>query len=361
VLRRPIETTAFTRSWPSGSGLGLPDKIIELFHEACSDKSNAVLGVLPSWDLCSNSGYIAYSPLWAPNNRRRWVYVVLVPLGIRNRLADCLRMVRPENTVVWCSGKSTPSVVVPHRRLVRRRAVIPLGVGMPARHLSFLVRRPKLCWKAGLPFAISVVRLRLPALSTRDTFGLEGKQMLLSSQSTAALNMHSANLISRSHWLLVAALSATLVSSSCSRSQQSALASSGSRAGTEVAPPFSAEMWLQWDKPSRIAFVLGNIRGHWNGVMDGCGDAQRAVRSLPSISGFTPAVADEMYLDCGKYYKPSNRTIESYEEVVTNLYNRYPEDRIIDIPDVLRLLEGDSKLTAEDIQKRIKITQNPKR
>jgi hypothetical protein len=185
--------------------------------------------------------------------------------------------------------------------------------------------------------------------------------MLLSSQNTAARNMHSARLISRSHWLLVAALSATLLDSGCSGSQQSALASSEIRAGTEAAPPFSAEMWLQWDKTSRKAFVLGNIRGHWDGVMDGCGDAKRAVKSLPGISGFTPEVADEMRLDCGKYYKPSNRAIESYEEVVTNFYNRYPEDRIIEIQDVLRLLEGDPKLTAEDIQKRIKITQNPNR
>jgi hypothetical protein len=169
--------------------------------------------------------------------------------------------------------------------------------------------------------------------------------------------MHGARLILLFHWLLVAALSATLLGSGCSRSQQPALASSG----TEVAPPFSAEMWLKWDKSSRIAFVLGNLRGHWDGVMDGCGDAIRAVRSLPGISGFTDEAADKMRLDCGKYQKPSNRAIESYEEVVTNFYNRYPEDRIIEIQDVLRLLEGDPKLTAEDIQKRIKITQNPSR
>jgi hypothetical protein len=199
------------------------------------------------------------------------------------------------------------------------------------------------------------------ARSTRDAFGLEGKQMLFFSQNAAARNMQSTKLISPSDWLLVAVLSATLLSSGCSRSQQPEHASSGTRAKTEVATPFSAEMWLQWDKSSRMAFVLGNLRGHWDGVTDGCGDAKRAVSSLPGISGFTPEVADEMYLDCGKYYKPSNRAIESYEEVVTNFYKRYPEDRIIEIPDVLRLLEGDPKLTAEDIQKRIKITQNPNR
>jgi hypothetical protein len=45
---------------------------------------------------------------------------------------DCHRMVGPENTVVWCSGKSAPSLDVPHHHLARRRAVIVLGVGMPA-------------------------------------------------------------------------------------------------------------------------------------------------------------------------------------------------------------------------------------
>ena len=185
--------------------------------------------------------------------------------------------------------------------------------------------------------------------------------MLLSPQNTAVRNVHRARLISRPSWLLVAALSATFLSSACSRSQQSEHASSGSRARAEVAAPFRAEMWLQWDKSSRMAFVLGNLRGHWDGVMDGCGDANRAIRSLPGIGGFTEEAADKMRLDCGKYQKPSNRAIESYEEVVTNFYNRYPEDRIIEIQDVLRLLEGDPKLTAEDIQKRIKITQNPNR
>ena len=183
--------------------------------------------------------------------------------------------------------------------------------------------------------------------------------MLLSFQNAVVRNTHGARLISRPYWLLFAALSATLLSSGCSRSPQSEHASPGSRARTEVAPPFSAEMWLQWDKSSRMAFVLGNLRGHWDGVSAGCGDAKLAVGALRGVSGFTPEVADEMYVHCGTRYKPSNRSIESYEEVVTNFYNRYPEDRIIEIQDVVLLVAGDPELTAEDIHKRIKITQSP--
>jgi hypothetical protein len=108
-----------------------------------------------------------------------------------------------------------------------------------------------------------------------------------------------------------------------------------------------------------MAFALGNLRGHWDGVSAGCGDAKLMVGTLRGVSGFTPEVADEMYVHCGTRYKPSNRSIESYEEVVTNFYNRYPEDRIIEIQDVVLLLAGDPELTAEDIHKRIKITQSP--
>lgn len=182
--------------------------------------------------------------------------------------------------------------------------------------------------------------------------------MFLSSQNRATRNIHIARPISLPHWLLFAALSTTLWSSGCSRRQQSEHASSGNPARTEVAPPFSAEMWLQWDKTSRTAFVLGNLRGHWDGVMAGCGDAKLAVGTLRGVSGFTPEVADEMYMRCGARYKPSNRSIESYEEVVTDFYSRYPEDRTIEIQDVL-LLAMDPELTAEGIHKLIKITETP--
>src|SRR6266403_107602 len=180
--------------------------------------------------------------------------------------------------------------------------------------------------------------------------------MVLCSKYTR--DMQTKKLTSRTFWLLLAGLSFVSFASGCSRSQQSEHNSTGSTAKTEVAPPFSAEMWLKWDKSSRLAFIMGNLRGHWDGVGAGCGDANRAVRSLPGISGFTEEAAEKMRMNCGNRYKPSSRSFESYEEVVTTFYTRYPEDRIIEIQDVLQLLAGDPKLTAEDIHKRIKITQN---
>ncbi len=170
-------------------------------------------------------------------------------------------------------------------------------------------------------------------------------------------NMQSAGAISRWRWLLLVALGTTVIGAGCSRTRQPERSSGG---GTAVAPAFSAEMWLKWDKSARLAFIMGNLRGHWDGVGAGCGDANRAVRSLRGVSGFTPEAAEEMRMDCGKNYKPSNRPFESYEEVVTNFYTRYPEDRVIEMQDVLRLLAGDPELTAEDVHKRITITQDTK-
>ncbi len=185
--------------------------------------------------------------------------------------------------------------------------------------------------------------------------------MLLSSQNALNRKRRSGRVISCPFWLLLAALSTILPSSGCSRSQLSEHASSGERAKTGVVVPFSGEVWLQWDKSSRMAFVLGNVRGHWDGVMAGCGDAKLTVGALRGVSGFTAEAADEMYMRCGTRYKPSNRSVESYEEVATNFYSRYPEDRIIEIPDIMLLLAGDPGLTAEDIHKRITITQSPNR
>lgn len=182
--------------------------------------------------------------------------------------------------------------------------------------------------------------------------------MLLFPLKAADRKTRTDRLYQRSSWALVAALSAALVSSSCSR-RQPEHDSTGNRANPEIAFPLDAEAWLKWNKPSRIAFLAGYLRGHWDGVGAGCFDATRAVRSVPGVRGFTPEVADEMWMHCGTNYKPSNRAFESYEEVVTNFYTRYPEDRMVEIQDVLLLLSPDPKLTAEDVHERIKITQNP--
>jgi hypothetical protein len=153
-------------------------------------------------------------------------------------------------------------------------------------------------------------------------------------------------------WLFPIALSALLFGYGCSRSQPSR-----GIVTTEFASPFSAERWMKWDKSSRMAFIVAYLLGRSDGVSAGCFNAKLEVGSLQGVSGFTPQVADEMWVNCGKKYKPSNRPFEFYETVITDFYERYPEDRLTEVPDLLQLLAPDPELTSKDMHKRIKITQ----
>jgi hypothetical protein len=169
-----------------------------------------------------------------------------------------------------------------------------------------------------------------------------------------ACDTQGARLILHSSWLLLLALNITVFASGCSQNRPAE-----NHAALDVAPPFDAEKWLKWDKASRMAFIVAYLVGRWDGVGAGCGDANRAVRSLTGISGFTPEAAEKMRMDCGTRYKPSNRAFESYESVITDFYRRYPEDRSVEVPDLLNLLASDAELTSGDMHKRIKITQRP--
>jgi hypothetical protein len=172
-----------------------------------------------------------------------------------------------------------------------------------------------------------------------------------------ACETQRARLISYTSWLLLVALSVTAYGAGCSRKGKSEPKSTVDTTKIEVTPPFSAEMWLRLDRSSRMAFIVAYLLGRWDGVSAGCSDAKLEVGSLPGVSGFTPDVADEMWINCGKKYKPSNRPFESYESVITDFYNRYPEDRSVEVPDLLQLLAPDPELTSDEMHKRIKITQ----
>lgn len=184
--------------------------------------------------------------------------------------------------------------------------------------------------------------------------------MVLSLQNTSALDGPKQKLISSRLWLLLAAVTLAVFGSSCSRGHQPEQNSAGARPKTEAPALFSAEMWLNWDKSSRIAFIMGNLRGYSDGLDAGCGHAKQAVRSLSGVKGFTPEAAEEMRTTCVTRYKPSNRPLQSYEQVITDFYIRYPEYRTVEIQEVLLLLAGDANLTAEGIHELIKITPNPK-
>ena len=120
---------------------------------------------------------------------------------------------------------------------------------------------------------------------------------------------------------------------------------------------FGGDTWLSWDKSARLAFIMGNLRGLWDGQDAGCGEAKLQVESLRGVTGLNPDVAEKLRFQCANKFKLPARPFDSYEQVITDFYNRYPGDRSIEIQDVLRLLVYDSqaKLTADDIHRRIKV------
>jgi hypothetical protein len=162
---------------------------------------------------------------------------------------------------------------------------------------------------------------------------------------------------SHSFSLPILSLSAILLAVSCSRSGPSGRNSSQDMHASETVLPFTGNTWLRWDRPSRLAFVMGNLRGYWDGQGAGCGEAKILAQSLSGVSGLTEGVAEQMRFRCANKLKLSNRSFESHEEVVTDYYTRYPEDESIEIQDILEQLiyDSDGKLTAAEIHKRIRV------
>jgi len=154
-------------------------------------------------------------------------------------------------------------------------------------------------------------------------------------------------------------LSAGLWSSACSQNDSAKNAPANTFNETDLLRQLDGETWLRLDKSARLAFIVGNLRGYFDGQAAGCGEAKLLAKSLPSVSGLSPGTAEDMRFQCVSKFKPSRRPFESYEEVITDFYSRYPEDRTIDIPEVLGLLayDSDAKLTADDIHKGIRISK----
>ncbi len=161
----------------------------------------------------------------------------------------------------------------------------------------------------------------------------------------------------RPFYLLIIWLSASLFAVSCSRNGLLNQSASKGAQRPEVVLPYSGEMWLKWDRSSRLAFIMGNLRGYWDGQGAGCGEAKILAESLPGVRGLTEDIAEQMRFRCANKLKLSSRTFESYEGVVTEFYTRYPEERAVEIQDVLQLLayDPDGKLTVSDVHERIKV------
>lgn len=152
-------------------------------------------------------------------------------------------------------------------------------------------------------------------------------------------------------------LALALSLSSCSNSRSSESTSNLGTKPIETGPSIAGDNWLKWDKSSRLAFVIGNLRGYWDGLGAGCGEAKILAKSLSGVSGLTEEVVEQMRFRCVNKLKLSSRSFESYEEVITQFYNQYPEDKSVEVQDIMQLLayDSDDKLTPDELHKLIKI------
>ena len=158
--------------------------------------------------------------------------------------------------------------------------------------------------------------------------------------------------------LCLVGIDSILYGGGCShpRSYQETQARNTVSTGPEDA--FSGERWLTWDQSSRVAFVMGNLRGYWDGQASGCADAKRETESLTGSVGMTAEMAEQMTLRCMNRFRPAHRSFDSYEKVVTEFYTKYPEDRFVEIQELIKLLAYDStgSFTADNLHASIRIS-----
>ena len=81
---------------------------------------------------------------------------------------------------------------------------------------------------------------------------------------------------------------------------------------------FSGDVWLRWDRSARLAFIMGNLRGLWDGQEAGCGEAKLQVESLRGVTGLTPDVAEGVRFQCTNKFQLPARSFDSYEQVLTD-------------------------------------------
>ena len=97
------------------------------------------------------------------------------------------------------------------------------------------------------------------------------------------------------------------------------------------------KVWLEWTSAERMGFVKGFIVGHSEGYQSACRVAEaNNVVSKKTDSEFDPCLQKRHLF---------RREPPSYEQFVTDFYNRYPMDR--DVPLRILLLQADEKSPEE--------------
>jgi len=103
--------------------------------------------------------------------------------------------------------------------------------------------------------------------------------------------------------------------------------------------PGTGVEWLKWDEKTREMFVLGYIVGHDRGSRQGCIIASDLAPSVWIKPG------------CLERTRTFSETLDSYAGMMTQYYQKYPEDQAIQAVYVLPLLSDQDAKPLEEIHR----------
>ena len=102
------------------------------------------------------------------------------------------------------------------------------------------------------------------------------------------------------------------------------------------------DTWLEWSHGDRESFVFGYVSGYSTGRWDGCGDGSKdSARQINSGDETDPIH------QCRHRGPNFSKPTAYFISAITDLYKRYPEDRELEIGEVLEQLGNG--LTIEDV------------
>jgi hypothetical protein len=112
------------------------------------------------------------------------------------------------------------------------------------------------------------------------------------------------------------------------------------------------DTWLEWKHNARESYVFGYIVGYSTGRWDGCGEGAK-----DSAREANPGDESDRTHRCRHQGPDFSKNMDYFVKTITDFYERYPEDREIDIGEVFEQLGNG--LTLEQIHSHPFPRRNP--
>ncbi len=123
------------------------------------------------------------------------------------------------------------------------------------------------------------------------------------------------------------------------------------------------QLWLSWTGSERESYVLGYIEGYGVGGSDACLSIDRFCRlekpqtvaggNVPSWHPSALCSADIQGYDYVIVSPSSGVNVSGYTAVITKFYMQHPDLRDTLLLDLMRMLRGPKKVTADDLYSRL--------